>query len=351
MVDADLDLTYYSDSHKAKNRKGTTALVNKYNSLPSDYKPANLVSVGRTQLRSEAAKAFTKMQKAAKNNGTGFIAQSGYRSYSTQSQLYNGYKSSDPGGVDTYSARPGYSEHQTGLAIDVNVSIGNLNNFTGTAASRWVAKNAYKYGYIVRYTEANKKWTGYMAESWHLRYIGTEHAAKMKSTAARCYEEYWVKYISHVEPGTVVDTVKQGGLIYDIRTVGNEGKSFEAVVTGKYKMNEDNYYRTVPATIKKKIAGKNRKLKVVAVSGISGLEYVDANNAQDEASWDLPDQPIRYKGLLLLTGEKGEISVIGAYENGEATRIVPETALGRRVVSVSGLENYMDPVPNPSSGI
>jgi LAS superfamily LD-carboxypeptidase LdcB len=200
MVDADLDLTFYDDSHKAKNIKTLTVLVNKYNKLPAKYKPKKLVSVGRTQLKPEAAKAFKKMQKAAKKANRSFIAQSGYRSYSTQKYIYNRNKSKDPGYVDIYSARPAYSEHQTGLAIDVNKSVSNLNNFTGTAAAAWVSKNAYKYGFIVRYTEENKKWTGYKSEPWHLRYIGVSNSKKMKAAKCRCYEEYWVKYIKHTPP-------------------------------------------------------------------------------------------------------------------------------------------------------
>jgi D-alanyl-D-alanine carboxypeptidase len=99
---------------------------------------------------------------------------SGFRSYSRQKTIYNNYVAID--GVtkaDTYSARPGHSEHQTGLAFDVGAIDDNYGN---TAAGKWLANNAHKYGFIIRYPKGKTHITGYKYEPWHIRYIGTNHA-------------------------------------------------------------------------------------------------------------------------------------------------------------------------------
>jgi D-alanyl-D-alanine carboxypeptidase len=141
------------------------------------------------------------MAEAAARDGVLFIPQSGYRSYDYQNQLYTNYKATDPEGADTYSARPGFSEHQTGLAIDLNIpGSGGLEDFVGTEQAEWVSKNARLFGFIIRYTEENQAITGYVSEPWHIRYIGAEHAAKMKETGIISFEEYKVKYIDH-QPG------------------------------------------------------------------------------------------------------------------------------------------------------
>lgn len=150
-------------------------VANKTYSLPSSYNPGGLTS--------ETRDAADKMFAAAIADGMpNMWAQSGFRSFSTQSSLYNNYVARDgKAAADTYSARPGYSEHQTGLAFDVCVTgyACISSGFNGTAPANWLSKNAYKYGFILRYPSGKSNETGYMYESWHFRYVGTDLASKL----------------------------------------------------------------------------------------------------------------------------------------------------------------------------
>ena len=143
-------------------------IANKTYSLPSDY---------GTGLTSTTKNAFDKMNADAKSLGLNLWIASGYRSYATQKRLYNNYVSSDgKEAADTYSARPGYSEHQTGLAFDLN-SV--EESFANTDEGKWVKDNCYRYGLIIRYPKGKESITGYIYEPWHLRYVGVELATKL----------------------------------------------------------------------------------------------------------------------------------------------------------------------------
>lgn len=153
--------------------------------LPADFAPGE---------DPEARAAFEELNAAAVLEGYTFNAFSTYRSYDRQVELYANYVSRDgKEAADTYSARPGYSEHQTGLAFDIG-EVGNEQFFADegfgtTAAGQWLEKNAHKYGFIMRYPEGKEDVTGYMHESWHFRYVGKDIAKdiyKNKSTL----EEY-----------------------------------------------------------------------------------------------------------------------------------------------------------------
>ena len=147
-------------------------LANKKNPLPSTFAP------GEDPL---AREAFDKMAAEAKLSGFNLTAFSTYRSFEYQQGLYERYVDRDgKEAADTYSARPGYSEHQTGLAFD----IGEVNfekhwassTFGETEAGKWIAANAHRFGFILRYPEGKEEITGYMHESWHYRYVGVEVA-------------------------------------------------------------------------------------------------------------------------------------------------------------------------------
>ncbi len=167
----------------------TWVVVNKTMSLaPVDYAPAPLAKAegvrdaGGGHLRADAAAALTQLAAAASAEGAGTLAlNSGYRPYTMQVSTYDGYvRSLGADGADLTSARPGYSEHQTGLAADVvacSGSCGGLETFAGTAQAAWVAENSWRYGYVVRYEDGQTATTGYEWEPWHLRYIGTDLAA------------------------------------------------------------------------------------------------------------------------------------------------------------------------------
>lgn len=162
-----------------------TNVVNKKNPLsPLNYAPADLADVGGKVLRSEAAESLKlMMQKAA------LVPQSGYRSYDYQKTVYNGYLEKDPQAVvDTYSARPGYSEHQTGLAMDF-APIDTV--FETTDAFKWLMANAEKYGWVLRFPRGKESVTGYEYEPWHWRYVGVKVATDMRVTGKTTLEEYF----------------------------------------------------------------------------------------------------------------------------------------------------------------
>ncbi len=189
----------YENEEKADTDKyGYLVLVNKYYKLAEDYKPDDLVEVesnyGRGYLRIEAYEAYKKMQDDAEKEGLSMYITSPYRSYDTQYRLYNYYLSIDPQEVvDTYSARPGNSEHQLGLAIDILKAGYDFDNFYQTKEAEWLKENAYKYGFIFRYPEDKVDITGYKFEPWHYRYVG--EIAKDVYDSGLTYDEYFEKYI------------------------------------------------------------------------------------------------------------------------------------------------------------
>lgn len=143
-------------------------IVNKKYSLPANYNPG---------VNPTASAALKQLQQAAANAGHNIPLISGFRSYSRQQTLYNNYVARDGQALaDTYSARPGHSEHQTGLAFDV----GKLdNNYGSTPAGTWLKENCHKYGFIIRYPKGKESITGYQYEPWHIRYLGVEYATKI----------------------------------------------------------------------------------------------------------------------------------------------------------------------------
>ena len=171
--------------YKIYNKNGITyidgiIIANKTYSLPQNYAPGGLLT--------ECNNAFNAMKSAAEKDGQYMYLNSGYRSYSSQQSIYNeyvyyyGYTY-----AEAYAARPGHSEHQTGLAIDVTNSSGA---FTGSTQAAWMHANCDDYGFILRYPEGKTDKTGYNAEAWHIRYVGKELAQKITASGL-CLEEYY----------------------------------------------------------------------------------------------------------------------------------------------------------------
>jgi D-alanyl-D-alanine carboxypeptidase len=199
MVDCDLDIPPYEETHELPDPDDILLLVNKHFYLPEGFAPTDLVEVGRTMMRKEAGAAMQEMIDAAAAEGLNLWSQSGYRSYGVQVSLYRDYSARDgEAAADTYSARPGYSEHQTGLTTDLNTI---TDAFGDTAEGQWVAANCWEYGYIVRYTKENTDVTLYKPEPWHMRYIGRAAAETMHEEGILSLEEYWVKYVLYHPPG------------------------------------------------------------------------------------------------------------------------------------------------------
>lgn len=153
-------------------------IANKTYTLPADYDPG---------VHPEAQAAFDEMQAAASEDGISLWVISSYRSYYDQEAIYNRYLQWDTKEVvDTYSSRPGHSDHQTGYTFDVNSL---EQSFEYDPAGQWLADNCYKYGFIIRYPKGKEDSTGYMYEPWHIRYIGVEFATKV-TTSGLSLEEY-----------------------------------------------------------------------------------------------------------------------------------------------------------------
>lgn len=177
----------------AANPSDVTVLVNKQIMLPDGYKPSDLVEPKvpfifqekdeRRLLRKEAAEAMEAMFAGARKDGIYLAGVSGYRSYETQKTLYDYYvKVQGKEEASKYSAEPGHSEHQTGLAIDVSGSTGKCaaaDCFADTPEAKWLASHAFEYGFIIRYLKGKEDITGYNYEPWHLRYVGIQTAREI----------------------------------------------------------------------------------------------------------------------------------------------------------------------------
>ena len=200
-VNIGLDQEFYTNRKDSPFKYTNTVLCNKYYYLGSDYVPKDLTTInnnyssGNKQMTKDATLAFEEMAKDAKKDGYTIRAVSTYRSYSYQENLYNNYASQDgKAKADTYSARPGYSEHQTGLAVDVDNAKVTYTKFGTTKEFGWMKDNAYKYGFILRYTKETEFITGYMNEPWHYRYVGKD-IAKYIYEHPMTYEEYYVRFL------------------------------------------------------------------------------------------------------------------------------------------------------------
>lgn len=182
-VNMNLDLTPYEDTFKALYLEKPNVLVNKYYYLAEDYIPANLEKISvryalsGARMVSYAKNAFEDLASDAQKEGLNIVAMSAYRSYDYQINLYNRYKNQDGmEAADSYSGRPGHSEHQTGLAVDVYNEKESYTDFEETEEFDWMQENAYKYGFILRFPKDKEHETGYIYESWHYRYVGKKMA-------------------------------------------------------------------------------------------------------------------------------------------------------------------------------
>ena len=207
-VNIGLDYGFYNYITLADTKKDILILTNKYLKLDDDYKPVDLEKINReyfingnskvSYMRKDARRAFEMMSADSIKNNTPVYGQSAYRSFEKQRTLFNdaalryGKESAD---LDT--ARPGHSEHQTGLAIDVSsTKNGNMLDFENTDSFNWMVNNAYKYGFILRYPKGKEKIHGYVYEAWHYRYVGIEVAADMYNNYSDLtYDEYYYKFL------------------------------------------------------------------------------------------------------------------------------------------------------------
>jgi D-alanyl-D-alanine carboxypeptidase len=202
-VNIGLDTKFYTGVHVIKEPGNLKVLVNKYNQLNSDYTPDDLEMIdpcynsGGLLLRHEARIAFESMCREAYQTKLYLQAISTFRSYIYQNKVY--YKNLTPNvSIEDYqkerdkvSARAGHSEHQTGLAADIN----DLEQtFEDTMEGKWLVANSYRYGFLLRYPKGKEEITGYDYEPWHFRYLGKELAQAVLDSGLT-YDEYYIRYL------------------------------------------------------------------------------------------------------------------------------------------------------------
>ena len=198
-VNIGLDNSFYTNTKEIK-KFNKLMLVNKYNFVNKDFKVNNLVLLeefarNNMYLEKECASAFIKMARDARSEGFNIRAISTYRTYEYQENLYNNYAKEDGiNKADTYSARPGFSEHHTGLAVDIDNINTSYTNFSSTKEFLWIKENAHKYGFILRYPKDKEHITGYIYESWHYRYVGIKIATYIKENNIT-FEEYYYEFL------------------------------------------------------------------------------------------------------------------------------------------------------------
>ena len=198
-VNLDMDKTPYEEATEVKDFS-INMLVNKHFKLDEDFVPKDLVKVNKKytdeddiQLNQETYNAFIELYNAASNEGLGLVINSAYRSYQDQTELNDFYfKHYGQNYIDKYVAKPGFSEHQTGLCFDIGSTTSNV--FANSKEYPWMLENAYKYGFIQRFPSEYEDITGFRSESWHFRYVGKK-AAKEIHDNDMSYEEYYVKYL------------------------------------------------------------------------------------------------------------------------------------------------------------
>ncbi len=198
-VNLDLDKEDYEDAHLVDSFS-TDMLVNKHRYLSSDFVPTDLAMIDSQYASSDdlqasrlAINAFRKMADAAEREGYQIVINSAYRSYQDQVDLTELYFNTyGQGYVDKYVAKPGFSEHQTGLAFDVGSR--NTNVFANSKEYQWMQENSYKYGFIARFEKRFEAITGFRQEAWHYRYVGEEIASYIHEHSIP-FEEYWAMFL------------------------------------------------------------------------------------------------------------------------------------------------------------
>jgi len=204
-VNCGIDSEFYTNTKKTDLSKGNLILVNKYNYLDENFVPINkkVLPINtytyweNAELAGDAYDAFVKLVDDAKELGYKLIDTSPYRTYSYQDYLYNNsIKNNGLELANKLSAKPGHSEHQTGLATDI-VKIGvSMYDFYTTKEFTWLKDNAHNYGFILRYPEGKEYLTGYMYEPWHYRYVGVDVATYIYENDI-VFEEYYAYFCEY----------------------------------------------------------------------------------------------------------------------------------------------------------
>lgn len=208
LVNTNTHLDYYEVINKTNETSEYLMLVNKYNALSSSFIPTNLTTIsvhdswgesGTQMIKEVVYNAFTNMKDAATSYNINLMINSSFRSYESQDEIYTSYKE-DRGMryADTYAARAGHSEHQTGLALDIySLEDPSKSTFEGSNTYNWLISNCYKYGFILRYPSDKTEITGFDSEPWHYRYVGIEIATDITELGIT-FDEYYAYYIDNI---------------------------------------------------------------------------------------------------------------------------------------------------------
>lgn len=202
LVNVHANLGWYNVTYEADSSNEYTVLVNKFYYLSKDYKRDDIVDISPTiayydnSASSVVVEAYEKMRADVKEAlDIDLMINSSYRSYEEQEEIYDEYSKLGQSYADSYAARPGFSEHQTGLAIDMtSLQHPYRDEFTQSEEYEWLKNNCYKYGFILRYPEGKEDITGYSTESWHFRYVGVEVATIIYEEDIT-FDEYYAYYI------------------------------------------------------------------------------------------------------------------------------------------------------------
>lgn len=201
IVNVNGDLAPYTNTTSSDLEKEYLILVNKYNYLEENHEIPNLEDISlmyaysNNRLQEEAVTNYVRMARSMKENGLSIIVNSSYRTYEEQEKIYNSfYKQYGEEYAEEYSAHAGYSEHETGLAVDIDTYRSTSASFEESEEFTWLKEHCYEYGYILRYPEGLEKITGYLYEPWHYRYVGIEAAKQIKEENIT-FDEYYQYYV------------------------------------------------------------------------------------------------------------------------------------------------------------
>lgn len=201
-INVHADKEHYEDVKDTDVSKGNLMLVNKYHKLSEDYTPKEVTTISLkyaypdNKLAKEVLDAYEKMWKSAKNEGITLIATSAYRTFESQERVYDNFLKNGEEYADNYAARPGFSEHQTGLSVDIFGYGTTKKTFEDSPSFTWLQENAHKYGFILRYPKGKENLTGYNYEAWHYRYVGVKDATRIKNEGIT-FDEYYAYYIEN----------------------------------------------------------------------------------------------------------------------------------------------------------
>lgn len=202
IVNVNANNDWYTNTKKSDTKKGELMLTNKFYSLDSSYDSTDMVNIsnqysfGSNQMVTEKTlDAFITMFNDAKKENLTLVINSSFRSYEDQEEIYNYYKKTKGEAyADSIAAHPGFSEHQTGMAIDIQTYGSTAATFEKFDEFKWLKENAHKYGFILRYPKGKEYLTGYNYESWHFRYVGVEAATYIYENDIT-FDEYYAYFV------------------------------------------------------------------------------------------------------------------------------------------------------------